>query len=156
VTPAAVGTVDVFVLRRVSRAWRCLVLRRAPGTRCPGTWETVHGHIEPGEAPAVAAVREVREEAGLAIERLYSIGVNPFYLASTDTVQLAVVFAAVVRPGGAVTLGDEHARFAWLAPAAAARRLFWPRERSALREALTLLRGGDAGPAEDVLRIPPA
>jgi 8-oxo-dGTP pyrophosphatase MutT (NUDIX family) len=153
-TVAVVGTVDVFVLRHVGRRWRCLTLQRAPDTRCPGGWETVHGRIEPGELPAQAAVREVREETGLPVQRLYSIGVNPFYLVPDDTVQLAVVFAAIVEPRGAVRLGPEHVRSVWRDPAAAARRFLWPHERTGLRDALAILRGGDAGPAEDVLRIP--
>jgi hypothetical protein len=32
-------------------------------------------------------------------------------------------------------------------------RLHWPRSVAALRDALTLLRDGHAGPVEDVLRV---
>jgi hypothetical protein len=32
-------------------------------------------------------------------------------------------------------------------------RFQWPRERDALREVVQLLRTGDAGPVEDVLRV---
>ena len=32
-----------------------LCLKRAANTRCPGTWETVHGHIAEGEKPVDAA-----------------------------------------------------------------------------------------------------
>ena len=94
-----VGTVDVFVIRPLAAGWRVLALQRALGTRCPAAWETVHGHIEPGEEPEDAAVREVREETGLEAERLYNVRVQPFYLHKTHTVQLAIVFAAfVVEP----------------------------------------------------------
>ena len=68
----------------------------ADDTRCPSAWEPVHGHIEPGEEPEQAAVREVREESGLAVERLYNVRVQPFYFARTRTLQLAIVFAAFV------------------------------------------------------------
>jgi dATP pyrophosphohydrolase len=113
----------------------------------------VHGHLEDGELPEHAAIREVLEETGLRPERLYSIGVNPFYLRATGTVQLAVVFAAVVPFAAAVKLGPEHQRFEWLSASRIQRRYTWPRERVAVTEIMTLLRGGDAGPAEDVLRI---
>jgi hypothetical protein len=66
---------------------------------------------------------------------------------------MAVVFAAFVESGAAVTLGDEHMRFEWLTPEQALERLVWPRERVALREVLQLLQSGDGGPVEDVLRV---
>ena len=63
-TRIAVSLVDVFVLRGSGAALECLVLQRGTGGRCPGSWETVHGHIEAGETPAQAAVRELAEETG--------------------------------------------------------------------------------------------
>lgn len=148
-TDLAIGVVDVYV---IDPAWRVLVLRRARDTRCPDSWETVHGHIEPGERPEQAAVREVREETGLPVDRLYSITVQPFYLHGMGSVQLAVVFAAFV-PTAPVRLGPEHADFAWLPPDAARARYIWPRSRVALDEIVSLLSAGHAGPVEDVLRV---
>ena len=152
-TELRVGVVDVFVVRPLPDGWRVLALRRGPHTRCPGAWETVHGSIEPDERPEQAAVREVREETGLAVERLYNVTVHPFYLHMLGTVQLAVVFTAFVAEPAAVTLGEEHEAHEWLSVEAALDRFVWPRERSTLRDAYALLRGGDAGPVEDVLRV---
>jgi 8-oxo-dGTP pyrophosphatase MutT (NUDIX family) len=146
------GVVDVYVIRQLARSWRMLALRRGQGTRSPGSWETVHGRIEPGERPAAAAARELHEETGLTAARLYSITVNPFYLNASDSVQLAVVFAGFVD-GAAVRLSNEHDAFEWLTVARAARRFTWPREGEALAHILKLLRGGDAGAVEDVLRV---
>ena len=150
-TQIAVGVVDVFVIRIVRSRWRVLVLRRSSG-RSPGSWETVHGKIEPGERPPDAARRELREETGLTDARLYSITVNPFYIHATGAVQLAVVFAVFVDTD-AVTLGVEHDTYEWLSPTAAHRRFTWPRESEALRHIQHLLKGGNAGLVEDVLRI---
>lgn len=150
-TQIAVGVVDVFVIRIVRGRWRVLVLRRSSG-RSPGSWETVHGKIEPGERPPDAARRELREETGLTDARLYSITVNPFYIHATGAVQLAVVFAVFVDTD-AVTLGVEHDTYEWLSPTAAHRRFTWPRESEALRHIQHLLKGGNAGLVEDVLRI---
>lgn len=173
------GVVDVCVLRRIpvrgrQRAdagtgfvWRTLLLQRAPGTRCPGSWEVVHGRIEPGERPEHAAVREVREETGFDVSRLYSITVNAFYLVGID-IQATVVFAAVVGeqlsdqaadanlPQPLLPqplLGPEHCDARWLSLTAARRAVTWPREQEALRHVAHLLRSGDAGVAEDVLRV---
>ena len=147
------GIVDVFVIRPLPDGWRVLALQRATGTRCPTAWEAIHGRIEPDEYPEQAAVRELREEAGLEAARLYNVTVNPFYFHATRTVQLAVVFAAFVAEPASVTLGEEHQRHEWLTVDAALERFVWPRERSALREIVHLLSAGHAGPVEDVLRV---
>ena len=147
-----VGVVDVFVLRRRAGQWDALVLERAPGVRCAGAWETVHGRIEAGERPEHAALREVREETGLSVERLYNVTVQPFYLHQEGAVMLAVVFAAVVSDAP-LHVGPEHTRAEWLPVADAERRFAWPRERANVKDIAMLLSGGDAGAVEDVLRV---
>jgi hypothetical protein len=52
-----------------------------------------------------------------------------------------------------VTTSEEHDRSEWVNTDEAARRFFWPREQRALADAMQLLGTGDAGGAEDVLRI---
>jgi type II secretory ATPase GspE/PulE/Tfp pilus assembly ATPase PilB-like protein/8-oxo-dGTP pyrophosphatase MutT (NUDIX family) len=148
-----VATVDVYVIRPLNHGWRVLVLRRGAQTRCPGSWETVHGRIEPGERPEQAAVREVLEESGLNVARLYSITVQPFYVAALGIVTAAVVFAAFVDEPADVRLDVEHEGFEWLSPIDAEERFVWPRSRGALRDIISLLKSGDAGPVEDVLRV---
>ena len=152
-TELTVGVVDVHVIRPLVPEWRVLVLQRSHTTRCPGAWESVHGRIQPDERPEDAAVREVREETGLAIERLYNVTCHPFYLHREGAVRMAVVFAALVAEPGALTLGPEHQRAEWVAVAEALERFAWPRERATLREIVALLAGGDAGAVEDVLRV---
>jgi len=149
-TDIVVGVVDVYVVRP---SWHVLLLQRRQGTRCPGSWETVHGHIEPSESPEAAAVREVREETGLVVERLYNVTVQPFYLHRYGAVQLAVVFAAFVAESSQVTLGSEHQHAEWLTIDEALARYTWPRSRAALNDIVDLLASGDAGVVEDVLRV---
>jgi 8-oxo-dGTP pyrophosphatase MutT (NUDIX family) len=151
-TEARVASVDVYILRRGAAGWETLLLQRAEGTRCTGAWEAVHGHIEEGERPQDAAVREMREETGLGVERLYNLDVSPFYLHKPDVVMLAIAFVAFPR-GEEVILGREHARYEWLPVEEASKRMAWPRSRSALADAIALLGNGDAGPVEDVLRV---
>ncbi|MFL5496905.1 MAG: NUDIX hydrolase [Gemmatimonadales bacterium] len=149
-----VALVDVYVLRGTGPALECLVLRRAAGGRCPGSWEAVHGHIEAGERPADAALRELQEETGLTPLRLYNLSrMESFYLHRSDEVALVPVFAAFVPADATVRLGPEHDGSEWLPPEAALRRFAWPREGRALEDILVLLGGGDGGAVEDVLRV---
>ncbi|HEX6576357.1 MAG TPA: ATPase, T2SS/T4P/T4SS family [Gemmatimonadaceae bacterium] len=153
VTAVIPGVVDVYVIRPLEDGWKVLTVQRADDTRCPGAWETVHGRLNPNERPEDGAVREVREETGLAVARLYNVTVQPFYLHMFGTVQLAIVFAAFVDEPASVTLGEEHKNFEWLYPHDASSRFIWPREKEALSHILHLLAGGNAGPVEDVLRV---
>lgn len=130
------------------------MLRRAPSVRCAGAWETVHGHIEEGEAPVAAALRELAEETGLAPIRFYNLSrVESFYLHRLDQVALIPCFSAVVEPAAAVRLSREHDEARWLPIGEAAGAVAWPRERRALADVAVLLAGGDAGRLEDVLRV---
>ena len=151
---ARVEFVDVYVVRPGSAELDVLVLRRAPNGRSPGSWETVHGHIEPGETPGQAALREMREETGLEPARLYNVArVEAFYRHRTDEIALIPVFAGVVDARAEARLSSEHDQVEWLAPAEAAGRFSWPRERRALKDVLSILGSGDAGLLEDVLRV---
>lgn len=149
-----VSLVDVLVLRGTGASIECLALRRAAGGRCPGSWETVHGHIEYGERPSEAALREMREEAGLAPAKLYNLSrVETFYMHRTDSLAFVAVFVAFVEPGAEVRTGPEHDGHEWLPVAAAMERLAWPRERRCLADAVQMLGTGDAGALEDVLFV---
>ena len=153
-TSVRVSLVDVYVLRETGSGLECLVLRRAAGGRCPGSWETVHGHIEPGERPPEAAARELTEETGLVPARVYNVSrVESFYQHRIDEVALVPVFAVFVGLDAVVRLGPEHDRYEWIAVALAEARFAWPRERRALADIAALLADGHGGAVDDVLRV---
>ncbi len=154
VTAIRVSLVDVYVLRGKESTLECLVLRRGSGGRCPGSWETVHGHIEAGERPAEAAARELLEETGLVPVQLYNVSrVELFYQHRTDEVALVPVFTAFVALQSHVRLGPEHDHFDWLPVPDARSRFAWPRERRALDDIVALFHRGQAGTVDDVLRV---
>ena len=146
--------VDTYAVRGAGERLEILALRRGTHGRCPGSWETVHGTIEAGETPVQASLRELREETGLAPQKLYNLSrTEAFYQHRTDAVALIPVFVAFVAPGARVQLSAEHDQSEWLAAADAARRFAWPRERRAVGDILSIVGGGDAGLLEDVLRV---
>ena len=146
--------VDTYALRGSGDRLEVLVLRRGAHGRCPGSWETVHGTIEPGETPVQASLRELREETGFVPERFYNVSrTEAFYQHKSDEMALIPVFAAFVSANATPRLSSEHDRAEWLGPAEAARRFAWPRERRALDDILSILGGGNAGLLEDVLRV---
>jgi len=154
VTEIRVRFVDTYALRGAGEQLQVLALRRGPHGRNIGSWETVHGTIEPGETPVQASLRELREETGLVPEKLYNLSrTEAFYQHKTDELALIPVFAAFVAPGASVKLSAEHDRAEWLKAREAAARFAWPRERRAMDDILSIVGGGDAGLLEDVLRV---
>jgi len=124
VTGTRVCFVDTYVLHAGDPGGLgVLVLRRASGGRCPGSWETVHGTIEAGETPVDASMRELREETGFAPLRLYNVSrVEAFYEHRSDEIALIPVFAAFVSERRPPQLSSEHDQAAWLAPEEATAR----------------------------------
>ncbi|HVZ76944.1 MAG TPA: ATPase, T2SS/T4P/T4SS family, partial [Gemmatimonadaceae bacterium] len=148
-----VGTVEVYVIHPAPEGWRVLALQRAQDAIRPGSWEMVTGSIEGHERPEDAATREVREETGLAIDRLYCVAVQPFYLPRRSSIQMSVVFAAFVDQPGAVALSAEHQRSEWLSVEDARERVTWPRARRTLDDIARLLGPDTIGMVDDVLRV---
>jgi dihydroneopterin triphosphate diphosphatase len=152
--PIRTAYIDVLVLRGAGPSLEVLCLRRGPRGRSPGSWEAVHGHIDPGETPVATALREVVEEAGVEPERLYNLSrVESFYRHSTNEVVLVPVFAAFLAAEAIVRISDEHDAFEWLAPGPAREKMSWPRVRREIDDVVELLGDGDAGELEDMLRV---
>jgi ADP-ribose pyrophosphatase YjhB (NUDIX family) len=78
-----------------------------------GRWTLPGGWIDPGETPAEAVRREVREEVSVEIELLRIAGVfggpdfHSFYAHGDEVAWVSIVFEAQIT-GGAVKAGDEE------------------------------------------------
>ena len=152
--PPRVAYVDVLVLRGAGPTLEILCLRRGPHGRSPGSWEAVHGHIDPGETAVATARRELLEEAGAESERLYNLSrVESFYRHTTNEVVLIPVFAAFLQADTEVRISSEHDQFDWLSPDQARARISWPRVRREIDDVMGLLGSGGAGVLEDMLRV---
>ncbi|MER7419128.1 NUDIX domain-containing protein [Micromonospora peucetia] len=84
-----------------------------------GRWSVVSGIIEPGEQPATAVVREVREEAGLEVEpvRLSSVVSHPHTYPNGDRCEfLNLGFRCRLVGGTARINDDELLAVGWFPP----------------------------------------
>ena len=82
----------------------------------PEYWDIPGGTLEDGEDPALGAIRETKEEAGLDIRNLKLF----FEYSNIDTVKdkqfVTLVFMAKYF-GGEITLNpEEHEEYAWIDP----------------------------------------
>ncbi len=122
----------VFTMRRSRPLF--LALLRAPGLLHAGTWQAVHGMIEPGEKAYDAARREAVEETGLAPERFFRTDyIEKFYSEHTDAVHLVPAFAAFVPGEPAAIVSEEHTAFEWCALDEVLQRFVWRSQREAAR-----------------------
>jgi ADP-ribose pyrophosphatase YjhB (NUDIX family) len=92
----------------VRDAYGRLLLVRRGTPPAQGSWTLPGGRVEPGESPAAAAAREVREETGLDVDVGRLLATVPVlgYLVHDFT-------ATVV--GGTLQAGDDAADVRWFA-----------------------------------------
>lgn len=77
-------------------------------------WELPGGHVEPGESPEAALVREFEEECGLAVTP-GALMSSAFYtpVANQGTVLLLFYTALEVTPNAPVAISEEHTQYLW-------------------------------------------
>lgn len=108
------GVIVVASVVAVVHAGRILVLRRQPNDRSfPHCWCLPGGRLEAGETPEMAAQREIREETGLEIQLVGSLG--PRQVSSRERARDLVIHRFVgVAPHDDVRLSSEHVDLRWL------------------------------------------
>ncbi|MCU1491399.1 MAG: hydrolase [Acidimicrobiaceae bacterium] len=95
----AAGAAVLLALHEVEGEATALLIRRAAHlARDPGHVALPGGHVEPGEAPLLAALRETQEEIGLDLTTAEVIGVLPA-VATPRSARPIQPFVALVRGG---------------------------------------------------------
>jgi 8-oxo-dGTP diphosphatase len=90
---------------------RVLLCRRSANRRWyPGVWDLPGGHVDPGETPSAALVRELREELGIAIAEPSGPPIREVF-ADTFDMQVWLIDVWAGTPVNAAP--DEHDAVAW-------------------------------------------
>ena len=107
-------------------------------SRNPSHWVLPKGHIDPGETPEAAAVREVREEAGVVGEIVSELGVDTYSLPGSPAHSLrgeeVRTLYFLMRFAGEVP-ADEDRALRWLDLEEARRTLSFEGSRALLERA---------------------
>jgi len=107
-------------------------------------WCLPKGHIEAGETPEIAAVREVAEETGIESEIIQPLGTIDYWFTGDDRrVHKVVHHYLLEAKGGHITVEndpDQEAEVAkWIPVLSLARELAFPNERKMAQAAAALL-----------------
>ncbi|WP_218028338.1 NUDIX domain-containing protein [Nocardia yamanashiensis] len=107
-----------LVYCRIERDGAILLIRRAPGVFLSGRWELPGGGVEPGELPEAAAIREVSEETGLAIQITAERATHSWMDITGRPLRIhARIYEGIESATHPVTLNPaEHDDHAWFTP----------------------------------------
>jgi 8-oxo-dGTP diphosphatase len=98
----------------IERAGLVLLAQRPAHKHLPLKWEFPGGKVEPGENPAAAIVREIREELGCDVVIARGL---PRFLHDYGTVVIEMIpFVCVLAPGSQTPHPHEHVAVAWTKP----------------------------------------
>ena len=99
-------------------------------------WVLPKGHIDPGETPEIAALRELEEEAGIIGEIVVPLSTRDFVKNGKEA---AVKFFLVQETGATESIEERKLR--WEEEAAALRLLTFAEAREALSEGAAKMNG---------------
>lgn len=100
----------------------------------PTHWIFPKGHIKPGESPEMAALREVREEAGVKADILSTLGESEF---NRDVENVRVLYFAMRYKASGQA--DEDREVKWCSYKEAAATLSFDDARQVLEKANAIL-----------------
>jgi len=98
----------------IERNGLVLIAQRPPHKLLPLKWEFAGGKVEPGEAPADAIIREIREELGCDITITHTL---PSFIHDYKTVVIDMIpFVCALTGTSSEPHPHEHVALAWVRP----------------------------------------
>ena len=98
----------------IEQAGRVLLAQRPPGKLLALKWEFAGGKVEPGEDPAAAIIREIREELGCTIVITRAL---PRFTHDYGRVVIEMIpFVAALAQDSPAPQAHEHVALAWVEP----------------------------------------
>ena len=126
------GVFEVCLFKQGEEEPLYLLLQRAETESLyPMMWQVITGTLNPGEHTVRAALREIREETGLAVDDFWVVPhVNSFYVARSDAVMASPFFAGSVASDAEPRLSVEHRAYRWARLEEALELIPWPGQRT--------------------------
>ena len=138
-----VRVVDCYVYFQKAKEVEFLLLKRNKNKLYEHLWQGVAGKIEKDEKAWETAVRELKEETGLAPKKMFVADhVSRFYEKHKDRMNLVPVFGIEVDSKD-VTLSDEHIDYKWLDFEEAFDTLIWDGQKQGLKTVYNMLLKND-------------
>jgi len=103
--------ISIWVAVVSSSSHRVLLARRAPTTRNAGQWNFFGGGMDPGERPMKTAIRELKEEAGIAATRRDLVELGE----TTTSAKRNILFGMMVDDEFVPSLNGESTHWEWVA-----------------------------------------
>lgn len=124
--------VEAHVFRIENDDLKFLMLKRKADETYPNLWQMVSGAIEGTEIAYETAIREIVEETGITINKLWVVpNVNSFYSPERNKIFMIPVFAAKTEDIN-IKLSNEHSEYKWVAKEEALKLLAWPGQRKSV------------------------
>ena len=138
-----IRVIDSYVYRKQGSDIYFLVLKRAETKIYEHLWQSVAGKIEKGEKAWETAVREVKEETGSDVSRLFVADhISQFYEAHKDRINIVPVFGAEILEEK-ITISSEHSDYKWLKFNKAVKFLSWNGQKKGLKSVYEMISKND-------------
>jgi len=144
------------IFRREGRKIYYLLLHytNQPGKKRKEYWDFSKGHIEQGETPKGAAIREIQEETGITDLRFvggFKRHIKYFFVVEDKKIfKIVTLFLARTRTQE-VKISDEHEGFKWLEYEEAMKAMRFKNAKKTLTDAHLFLTGKKLAIASDCL-----
>lgn len=125
--------IELHIFRETEGEPEFLLMKRSHDEIYPGIWQMVTGKIKEDEKAWETALRELKEETGLAPKDFWVIPfTNSFYSHEKDVMCMVPVFVVRVNSDSTVTLSKEHSEYKWVSFEEAKKELAWYGQRKSV------------------------